>query len=334
MIQSMSHDLVTVATYATPSEAAAARAALESYGLQTHLTNEAMLTWGWLYSNATGGAELQVPDGDVEQAREILAEALNHKQHAHDPVTTWRCSKCGVDVDTEMDLCWSCGTSKDAEPQSTSIDASRDVTDDDATASDVTAPDATTQNETAQPQKTSAVAPPSWFATVAVLAVIYVILARVYPYDPMPLWVGVLQLSIPPLVIGYTILVFLAPRKKTDEAKPTEQSDRIQDKPPALPPAFQREDRDVEAMDAEEDESPVAEMADTYSRRAWRGAIFGLCFMPPLLLNIYSVWQMCRFIMLDEKQMLPKYRKRLIGAFLINAIVFTVLSVLICVALQ
>ncbi len=76
----------TVAAYDTPMEAHLARAKLEGSGIDAELRDENFVTFNWLGSYAVGGVRVQVPDGDVPVAREILglppeAEALLRCPH-------------------------------------------------------------------------------------------------------------------------------------------------------------------------------------------------------------------------------------------------------------
>jgi hypothetical protein len=70
----MPDSLVTVASYTTPVEAALVKNQLELAGVPAFLTNDAMVTMAWQYSNATGGVGVQVAASDAAQAREILEE--------------------------------------------------------------------------------------------------------------------------------------------------------------------------------------------------------------------------------------------------------------------
>ncbi len=61
--------LVTVATFSTPMEATLAKQFLESEGIEAFLADEAMALQ---LSLAIGGVKLQVPETDVDRARQLL----------------------------------------------------------------------------------------------------------------------------------------------------------------------------------------------------------------------------------------------------------------------
>ena len=63
---------VVVATFTNPLEAAMARGALESAGIEAELRDAAMA--GLQLGNAVGGAKLVVAPADAETARSLLAE--------------------------------------------------------------------------------------------------------------------------------------------------------------------------------------------------------------------------------------------------------------------
>ena len=304
----MSHELVTVANFATPSEAAAARAALEAEGIQTHLTNEAMLTWGWQFSNATGGAELQVPDEDEEKARAILAEAIEQKQQTGDEVATWSCLNCNATVDARMATCWSCGASSEGE-----VDTDFIETDPQAAASQV--------------DRTGA--PPSWFITTSTLVAVYIAIMIAFPHEPIPSWVAVLKMSLPLLLAGYTVITLLTPRTEIDEPDEHDDLEESSEEPTELQPHTTAQD----SSELEEQEtSPEMEQADHITRRAWIAAVYGICFVP-LLMNAYSMWQIMRYTFLVMEPTL-QHQQRIYGALIINALVMGSWAVIIGIAVQ
>jgi hypothetical protein len=63
---------VTIARFSTLQEAELAAGRLEAEEIDTSLLNENVVTQSWLYSNAVGGIQLQVPSELVSLAREIL----------------------------------------------------------------------------------------------------------------------------------------------------------------------------------------------------------------------------------------------------------------------
>jgi Putative prokaryotic signal transducing protein len=70
----MSDDLRTVATFATPAEAAVARNALEAAGVRAAIADELTLTADPFLSGAVGYIKVQVRETDLERAGEILGE--------------------------------------------------------------------------------------------------------------------------------------------------------------------------------------------------------------------------------------------------------------------
>ncbi len=64
--------MITIATFSFPFEAHIARARLEADGIPAFIANEYTISMNWLYSNALGGIEVQVPDAFADQARAVL----------------------------------------------------------------------------------------------------------------------------------------------------------------------------------------------------------------------------------------------------------------------
>jgi len=69
-------DLVTVRSFRDLPEAFVARAILEEAEIPCFLRDEHMIGMDWLYSNAMGGARLQVPRENIAQADEILSQPI------------------------------------------------------------------------------------------------------------------------------------------------------------------------------------------------------------------------------------------------------------------
>ena len=63
---------VTVARFSTLPEAQLALGRLQAEGIDAALLNDNLVTQSWLYSNAIGGIQVQVPAEDAERALEIL----------------------------------------------------------------------------------------------------------------------------------------------------------------------------------------------------------------------------------------------------------------------
>jgi Fe-S-cluster formation regulator IscX/YfhJ len=68
----MSNELVTVATFNDPIQAAMARNYLEAGGVRAFLVDEMTVTMGWGLGNAIGGIKLQVKASHVERAEALL----------------------------------------------------------------------------------------------------------------------------------------------------------------------------------------------------------------------------------------------------------------------
>jgi hypothetical protein len=62
----------TIASYRDLPLAELAKAKLESEGIYCHLLNKHHIGINWLYSQALGGVEVQVPTEDAEKANKIL----------------------------------------------------------------------------------------------------------------------------------------------------------------------------------------------------------------------------------------------------------------------
>jgi hypothetical protein len=62
----------TIASYRNLPLAELAKAKLESEGIYCHLLNKHHIGINWLYSQALGGVEVQVPTEDAEKANKIL----------------------------------------------------------------------------------------------------------------------------------------------------------------------------------------------------------------------------------------------------------------------
>ncbi|WP_299702575.1 DUF2007 domain-containing protein [uncultured Pontibacter sp.] len=69
----MAERLITVATFSQPTEAHILKGRLEAEGIPCFLGDEHIIAAQPLYSVAVGGVKLQVTEGDVEEALEMLA---------------------------------------------------------------------------------------------------------------------------------------------------------------------------------------------------------------------------------------------------------------------
>jgi hypothetical protein len=110
----MSVDLVTVAIFETAVKASPARAMLEAAEIHTYLQGEVTGDILSYVGPALGGVKLQVENGDVEHATELLQEHLDEAESDEDAnafnVPNWVCPQCSADVDAGFEICWSCGT--------------------------------------------------------------------------------------------------------------------------------------------------------------------------------------------------------------------------------
>lgn len=73
----MPDELLPVATFVRPSEATAAKTALEAEGIRCFLKDENIISMDWLLGNAVGYVKLLVPAVDVERARALLDEPFD-----------------------------------------------------------------------------------------------------------------------------------------------------------------------------------------------------------------------------------------------------------------
>lgn len=64
--------MTTIAAFSKPEEAHLLRTRLEAVGIPAFVQDENIVQLNWLYSNAIGGVRVQVPDGEVDAAREFL----------------------------------------------------------------------------------------------------------------------------------------------------------------------------------------------------------------------------------------------------------------------
>ena len=69
----MPDHLVTIGAYSTPYEANLVRAELEAFDIDATLADDETIGVNWLWSNALGGVKVQVPESEVEEARQVRA---------------------------------------------------------------------------------------------------------------------------------------------------------------------------------------------------------------------------------------------------------------------
>ena len=128
---------------------------------------------------------------------------------------------------------------------------------------------------------------------------------------PIPPVLAFAMVLFPPLLIGYAVITFWRRYGASEEVTdPKPSSDATDD--------------ESDGQDEIDEDAPQYAKANAIIRRAWRGAVFGVCFIP-LVLNIYSVWQMCKFAALRDEETLPTHRRTLRWAAAINIFVFSTL---------
>lgn len=84
--------MMTIASFERPEEAHLLRMRLEAVGIPAFIQDEHFVQMDMLYSNAIGGVRVQVADGDLESARELLAQ---DRGATNDESEIIQCPKCG-----------------------------------------------------------------------------------------------------------------------------------------------------------------------------------------------------------------------------------------------
>ena len=99
----MPAELVTVASFRDVLDAEAAKAALESAGIECYLANSEIVGMNWMWSQAVGGVKLRVWDHDLEDARQLLSEnrSTDAEEAAAAAEPEEHCPRCGS---TELHL--------------------------------------------------------------------------------------------------------------------------------------------------------------------------------------------------------------------------------------
>ncbi len=72
----MEPPLKIVATYSMPYQAHLAKSRLETEGISAFIRDEHLISIDWLYSPALGGVKLEVPEGQWEEAKQILETSI------------------------------------------------------------------------------------------------------------------------------------------------------------------------------------------------------------------------------------------------------------------
>src|SRR5690242_12522571 len=106
----MPEKLLTLATFATPEEAALAKNRLSEEGIPALLSDSEAVGIAWHLGNAFGGVKLQVAEDDMERGIEALnAAPANESTDDHATAVNWQCSYCQGEVESLHDKCPSCG---------------------------------------------------------------------------------------------------------------------------------------------------------------------------------------------------------------------------------
>jgi DNA-directed RNA polymerase subunit M/transcription elongation factor TFIIS len=91
----MDEKLVTALAFSTLWEAEIARSKLDSDGISAYLKDGHTVNMNWLFSNAIGGVKVQVVEGDLMKAREILSAPLTvDAPEETDPEDVVICPRC------------------------------------------------------------------------------------------------------------------------------------------------------------------------------------------------------------------------------------------------
>jgi hypothetical protein len=109
----MPENLVTIATFNTPEEAALARNFLETRGVKAFLIDEDTVGMFWHMGSALGGVKLQVADIDRDRAEQVL-DQRGESEPATDVVDDGfaegrTCPVCGAAFSEDYDYCPECG---------------------------------------------------------------------------------------------------------------------------------------------------------------------------------------------------------------------------------
>lgn len=262
----MPEDLKTLAAFATPIEADVVRNRLEASGVQAFLADEYTVGWLWHLGTGLRGVKVQVAESDLRRALKIL-EDFQQPQVPDRPQPPWSCPKCSAEVDAELEVCWSCGTT---------ADGLEDAEFQDAEAAVVPAP-AKQAGPKGPPGPVLAVLitfciPMFVFNTL--IGIDFFVSELVYPISG-----GLLLLVLAVdllLVVGLFQSLYYQPRCS-----------------PEVEAIAERLEASTDAALAEEEDWELA-AAGAMARRACLAALLGMVFCP-LLLNFYSIWLIVRY---------------------------------------
>jgi hypothetical protein len=105
----MPENFTTAATFTDPGEAEIACARLRDEGIAAFVMGE-IATGVFPGLGATSQVQVQVPEADLERAREVLAASREQaKESAGLRSLFWSCPGCGWHADYETELCPACG---------------------------------------------------------------------------------------------------------------------------------------------------------------------------------------------------------------------------------
>jgi len=121
----MSSELAIVAELCSPLEATVLREELDEAGITCHIDNaEVADTFGQI--PALGGVQIRVAAADEARARKVIEAARQRAQQGLRRKTpegrvrtsrpAWTCLCCGEPGSERMDICWSCGASREGVP--------------------------------------------------------------------------------------------------------------------------------------------------------------------------------------------------------------------------
>lgn len=194
-----------------------------------------------------------VAESNLPQAVGILEQTAEESDESSE---AWTCSKCETQVDGLLDVCWSCGTTREGE--------------EDPEFADADAPPVREPVETKGP-------PGPMLALVVGFCLPWALLNGMVGFE-------ILVVSAMSPVAGVVILSLLA----TNVLLITGLFQGLYYAPPTLMPP----ESEPESADLEED--PQAEWEEVHAivRRACLAAVFGLAFFG--LLNVYSMWLILR----------------------------------------
>jgi hypothetical protein len=97
---------------------------LEEQGLEVVLQGEPLEgAWGDLPISDRALPSLWVKEEDVDRATAVVDEYIQREKNRVDAPEgdddktagpTWKCPKCGEEVEDQFDVCWNCGTERPA----------------------------------------------------------------------------------------------------------------------------------------------------------------------------------------------------------------------------